>query len=59
MAERLATPPELAEYLAVSVDTLRQWAHRHKGPPYVMVEGARRYRWNEVQEWLEARTVRR
>ena len=55
---KLATPAELAEYLGVNVGTLRQWAYRKQGPPYVMVEGARRYDWDQVQAYLEARTVR-
>lgn len=56
--EGFATPREIAEYLQVKEQTLRVWATRKKGPPYVKVEGARRYRWSEVQAWLEERTVR-
>lgn len=56
--EDLATPVELAKYLKVQPQTLRVWAHRKKGPPFVMVEGQRRYRWSEVHAWLEERTVR-
>ena len=53
----LATPQELADYLKVNVGTLRQWVHRKKGPPFVMIEGVRRYKWAEVHAWLEARKV--
>lgn len=53
-----ATPIEVAEYLKISPETLRQWAHRKKGPPYVMVEGARRYRWSDIEQYLDDRTVR-
>lgn len=55
---KLATPAEIAEHLAISPETLRQWAHRRKGPPYVMVEGARRYDWADVKAWIEQRKVR-
>lgn len=54
----LATPVEVATYLAINPDTLRQWAHRRQGPPYIMVEGARRYRWSDIHAWLDAKTVK-
>lgn len=54
----LATSAELAEYLNVKPQTLRNWVHLKKGPPFVMVEGARRYDWADVNAWLEARKVR-
>lgn len=54
----LATPAQVAEYLNIAVETLRQWAHRKQGPPYIMVEGARRYDMDDVREWVEARKVR-
>lgn len=54
----LATPEEIAEHLGVNVQTLRNWAHQKRGPAFVMVEGARRYRWSDVEAYLEERTVR-
>ncbi len=54
----LATPEQVAEYLKIKTDTLRTWAYKKKGPPYVMVEGARRYDWNELLAGLEERKVR-
>lgn len=57
--EQLMTPQELAEYLQINPDTLRQWARRDKGPAYIMVEGARRYRPSDVQAYLDQRTVSR
>ncbi len=56
--EGLATPQEIAEYLQVKEQTLRNWAHQNRGPAFVMVEGARRYRWSDVRQYLEDRTVR-
>lgn len=56
--EGLATPAELADYLSVKVRTLDNWAYQRKGPPYIVVEGSRRYDWTEVRDWLEARKVR-
>lgn len=55
--EGLARPNEVAEYLGVKPGTLRVWAHRRSGPPYIQVEGRRRYRWSDVEAWLEARKV--
>lgn len=56
--EGLATTDEVAEYLKIKPGTLDVWAHRQKGPPYIKVEGARRYSWTELLAWLEERTVR-
>lgn len=57
--EGLATPKELAEYLKVKEQTLRMWASKGRGPAWVMVEGVRRYRWSDVQAYLDARKVTR
>lgn len=57
--EGYATPAEIAQYLAISRRTLDNWAYLGKGPDYIKIDGgARRYKWSEVQAWLEARTVR-
>lgn len=56
--EALAGVAEVARYLNVNPGTLRVWAHRKVGPPYVMVQGRRKYRWSQVEAWLEERTVR-
>ena len=57
MKAPLATPEEVAEYLQVKQGTLRVWAHRRKGPPYLVVEGSRRYDWADVHAWLNQRKV--
>lgn len=56
--EGLATREQIAEYLNVKPQTLDAWVARRKGPPYVKVEGARRYDWTDVREWVETRKVR-
>lgn len=56
--EGLATTIEVAEYLKVKPGTLDVWAHRGMGPPFIRVESARRYDWQDVRDWLEARKVR-
>ncbi|MEU2363074.1 helix-turn-helix domain-containing protein [Streptomyces noursei] len=52
----LATPEEVATYLGVPVKTLYQWRHRHIGPDALKVGRHLRYRWQEVDAWLNAQT---
>lgn len=56
--EPLATSAEVAAFLNVHPQTMDRWASRRQGPPYIKVEGSRRYVWAEVRTWLEERTVR-
>lgn len=49
----LADSAEVAEYLGVPVRTLDQWAYRGVGPRYSKVGRYRRYRWEDVEKWLD------
>lgn len=49
----LATPAEIAEYLGVPVKTLYQWKYRGIGPQVHKVGRHLRYRWHEVDTWLD------
>lgn len=49
----LLSPQELADHLKVSVATIYQWRYRSEGPPGFKLGGRVRYRWAEVQAWLE------
>ena len=51
--DRLLTVEELGQYLGVPVATLYQWRHRREGPPGFRVGRHVRYRWSDVQEWIE------
>lgn len=51
--DRLATRSEVAEYLGVPERTLAQWAYQSKGPSYRIVGRHARYRWADVERWLE------
>jgi excisionase family DNA binding protein len=53
------TRPELANALKVPVSTLNTWASRGTGPAYVIVGKHSRYRWSDVEAWLEEQTVSR
>lgn len=50
----LATRKELAEYLGKSPQTLAIWAMKGIGPKYLKVNGTCRYRWEDVDAWLDA-----
>ncbi|WP_369391159.1 helix-turn-helix transcriptional regulator [Streptomyces sp. CG1] len=51
---RLATPAEVAVHLGVPVKTLYQWKYRGTGPNVHKVGRHLRYRWQEVDAWLDA-----
>ncbi|MFF5968007.1 helix-turn-helix transcriptional regulator [Streptomyces collinus] len=53
----LATPAEVAEYLGVPVKTLYQWKYRAVGPNVHKVGRHLRYRWAEVDAWLNAQAA--
>jgi excisionase family DNA binding protein len=50
--DQLATPAELAAYLGVPVKTLYQWKYRGTGPRVHKVGRHLRYRWQDVDAWL-------
>lgn len=43
----------LAEALLVNVATLRNWRYMGKGPKFVKLGGAVRYREEDVNAWIE------
>jgi excisionase family DNA binding protein len=51
--ERLLTVEELAEYLGVPVATIYAWRYRREGPSGFKVGKHVRYRWRDVEEWIE------
>jgi hypothetical protein len=48
----LATPEQVAQALEVKVLTLRNWRSLRRGPDYVKAGRAVRYRWEDVNAWL-------
>lgn len=52
----LATAPEVSEYLNVPVDTLRKWRLVKRGPKWIPIGRHVRYRWADVDAWLESQT---
>lgn len=53
--EKLMTIVELAEILGVPVATIYGWRHRGEGPPGYRVGRHIRFRWSQVEEWLDSR----
>lgn len=55
-ARPLATPGEVAEYLRKPVGTLANWRYQRIGPKWIKAEGSVRYRWSDVDTWLDAQS---
>jgi excisionase family DNA binding protein len=51
----LASLAEVAEYLGVPAGTLYNWRYKNEGPPGYRVGKYVRYRWEDVERWLETR----
>ncbi|HEY1701184.1 MAG TPA: helix-turn-helix domain-containing protein [Trebonia sp.] len=49
----LAKPAEVADYLGIPDHTLAQWRYRGIGPRYSRVGRHIRYRWSDVERWLD------
>ncbi len=56
-ADRLLTVEELANYLDVPVATIYAWRHRRQGPPGFRVGRHLRFRYSDVQRWIEERVA--
>ncbi len=54
---QLGTTVEVADYLGVPVATLHAWRSRKKGPPASRVGKHLRYRWEDVEAWIDAHGV--
>ncbi len=52
--DRLLTVEELAECLGVPVATVYAWRYRREGPLGFRVGKYVRYRWQDVQTWIQA-----
>ncbi|EFD51811.1 DNA binding domain, excisionase family [Micrococcus luteus SK58] len=54
--KELMTPDELSEYTGTPVHTLAHWRYVGRGPRFVKLGRAVRYRAEDVRAWLEAQT---
>lgn len=55
----LATRREVAAWLGMPEATLRQWAYKGTGPKYRIVGRYARYRWSDVEAWLDEQPTTR
>lgn len=53
----LAEPHEVAEYLRVPEKTLSQWRYLRTGPKWSKVGRHVRYRWSDVDAWVESKAA--
>ncbi|SFD42320.1 helix-turn-helix domain-containing protein [Streptomyces aidingensis] len=53
--KNLMSPSEVSQMLGIPEATLYQWTYRGVGPRSFRVGRHRRYRIEDVEEWLEAR----
>jgi predicted DNA-binding transcriptional regulator AlpA len=49
----LPGPPEVAAHLGVPEKTLAEWRYKGTGPRYFRVGKHVRYRWLDVEKWLD------
>lgn len=60
MNDKLATAPEVAEHLGYTPEGLAQMRYRGNGPKFIKLGGrAVRYRWADVEAWLDQQTMQR
>ncbi|PRY00700.1 helix-turn-helix transcriptional regulator [Allonocardiopsis opalescens] len=52
----LGTPPEVARHLGIPEKTLAQWRYLGKGPKWSKVGRHVRYRWSDVERWLDSQS---
>ena len=51
----LLSVEDLADYLDVPVATVYAWRYRRQGPPGFRVGRHLRFRWSDVEHWIEDR----
>ncbi|GMO57954.1 helix-turn-helix domain-containing protein [Bradyrhizobium ottawaense] len=44
-----------AAYLGVSISTLARWASNNEGPPYYIVGAEARYRYSDLDQFIETK----
>lgn len=57
MSGALMTARDVADVLAVSTETVLRWTRRGELPGIRLPSGALRYRPEEVEAWIAARTI--
>ena len=53
--DRLLTAQQLADYLGVPLATIYAWRYRGEGPPGFRAGKHLRFRWSDIDEWINDR----
>ncbi len=53
--DRLLTVQDLADYLDVPIATIYAWRYRRQGPPGFRVGRHLRFRWSDIESWIDDR----
>ncbi|MEA1945993.1 MAG: helix-turn-helix domain-containing protein [Thermodesulfobacteriota bacterium] len=57
----LLCPPlndvEAAKFLGVATQTLRNWRHQRKGPPYLKISRSVRYRLDDLENFMNSKRI--
>ena len=46
-----------AEIICVAVQTLRNWRHQRKGPPYLKISRAVRYKVEDLESYMDSKRI--
>lgn len=49
----LAGPEDVAKFMGVPLSTVYRWNTRGGGPRYIRVGRHVRYRWSDIEKWLD------
>lgn len=53
--EKMLSRADAASYLGVSISTLARWASNNEGPPYYVVGAKARYRYSDLDQFIETK----
>ena len=57
MATQVVDEKMAAEILYVAVQTLRNWRHQRKGPPYLKISRAVRYKVEDLENFMDSNRI--
>jgi len=56
--DTLLTDIEVADFLRISVHTLRSWRVKKRGPNYIKIEHGVRYPESSLREWIAEQSLK-
>ncbi len=55
--EQVINEVRAAEILCLGVQTLRNWRHQKKGPPYLKISRSVRYRLDDLENFMDSKRI--